>query len=49
MSYFEDQWDAWMHNDQYGNVEDYDTSELAIEKDKQYTTYEDMEIMLDCE
>ena len=29
MSFFEDQHDAWMENDQKGDPQDYDTSEIA--------------------
>lgn len=30
MTFFEDQYDAWMANDCQGNIEDYDGSEIDV-------------------
>jgi len=32
MSYFDDQFDAWMENNCQGNIEDYDGTEFDIEE-----------------
>ena len=34
MSFFEDQYDAWMANDCEGDPQEYDTSEIVKEEEK---------------